>query len=189
MKLELGCGDKPTEGYLHQDIASVNGTKLDYECSSDKIDLPDNSLEEIIALGVMEHMNEEDFKKTFVNMCRMLADGGAFLFDVPDMKYWFKYAVDNINGYDAPFEAKHIENTILGWRRFPGDEHKSFWWLEKMEEFLVKTLGVDNLWKYDFDFDIDSRPYMFTSRDFNRNRFSRWETDRHLYVMVYKLPK
>ena len=31
-KLEIGCGERPTEGFLHQDVTSAEGVKLDFEC-------------------------------------------------------------------------------------------------------------------------------------------------------------
>lgn len=117
-------------------------------------------------------------------------DSKGFIFDVPDMKYWFKYATDIIDGYFCPFEPQHVENTILGWRRFPGDEHKSFWWLEKLNKTLTdivqKATLTDNNYSVVCSFGIDSEPYWFVDMGIERNRFNRWKTDRHLYVKIYK---
>lgn len=194
MKLELGCGDRPTEGYLHQDISKVNGTKLDFECQPLDIKLEEGSLEEVIALGVMEHMNEVDFTLTLSKIIWFLQNNGQFLFDVPDMKYWFDY-MNCITGMDtrgqSPFDEEHVTNTILGWRRFPGDEHKSFWWYDKLANFLKRNeVYYLNSWPtYTIFWEIKETPEIFVNKGFKRNRFERYTTDRHLYVKVTKVCK
>ena len=55
LKLELGVGERPTEGYLHQDISNAGGVKLDFVCPPWEIPVEDNSLTEVLALGVVEH--------------------------------------------------------------------------------------------------------------------------------------
>lgn len=194
MKLELGCGDRPTEGYLHQDISSVNGTKLDFECPPDKIDLKPETLDEVIALGVMEHLNEQDFEETIDHMLKLLKINGVFLFDVPDMKYWFGY-MNCITGMDkngvSPFNEEHVTNTILGWRRFPGDEHKSFWWEEKLTKFFqdLQLKYYSNELLQNFFWEISSEAKIFTEKGFKRNRFERTNTDKHLYVKLTRVPQ
>jgi hypothetical protein len=48
-KLELGCGQRPTLGYLHQDITRQPGVTLDLHCPIWEVPLKENSLSEIIA--------------------------------------------------------------------------------------------------------------------------------------------
>lgn len=188
MKLELGCGERPTEGYLHQDISNISGTVLDFNCQPYEISLPDDYLNEVIALGVMEHLTEEQFEKTVFHMINLLKKDGEFYFDVPDMKYWFKYAVDSMTGFETPFDRQHIENTILGWRRFPGDEHKSIWDEKKLRNTLTKIEMKFRKKREEMAFwtTIESSPELFKVLPVYRNRFSRWETDRHLYVRLIK---
>jgi predicted SAM-dependent methyltransferase len=128
-KLELGCGKNPLSGYLHQDITTQDGVELDFICLPWEIELPENSLTEVIALAMMEHLRFEDFKKTAKHIFNLLEPGGAFLFDVPDMKIWSEYLYNlTHNKQDLnPFPEYHIWATIYGWQRWPGDEHKSGW--------------------------------------------------------------
>lgn len=195
MKLELGCGDRPTEGYLHQDISMVNGTQLDFVCQPSNIPLEEECLDEVIALGVMEHMTEAVFTVTINHMLKLLQNNGTFLFDVPDMKYWFGY-MNYITGKDSrgksPFDEEHVTNTILGWRRFPGDEHKSFWWIEKLTKFFqdlqAKYHEFPGIYKQNFFFEIAENAKIFTEKGFKRNRFERPTTDKHLYIKLTKVP-
>ena len=77
-KLELGVGERPTEGYLHQDISNNSSVNLDFACPPWLIPIDDNSLTEVLALGVVEHLRFEEVSKTAANVYRMLAPGGCF---------------------------------------------------------------------------------------------------------------
>ena len=128
-KLELGSGEKPTLGYLHQDIINHPAVKLDFICNPWEIQLPENTLSEVLALAVMEHLRFKEFKKTLRHIYKILKKGGGFLFDVPDMKVWSEYLYNLTHGmqHKNPFPTKHIWATFYGWQRWPGDEHKCGW--------------------------------------------------------------
>lgn len=179
MKLELGCGDRPANGYLHQDIISVNGTKLDYECNPWEIEEQENSFDEIIAMGVMEHLKFFDFKKTLEKCYFLLKPGGIFLFDVPNLKAWCQYYIDSFNEQiKVPFTKEHILNTLYGWQRWDGDEHKSGW----CEESLIKTIKSVS---ENFTIEIKETAEQYIELGFNRNRFFRPE-DKHFYIKLIK---
>jgi predicted SAM-dependent methyltransferase len=172
-KLELGCGDRPTPGYLHQDIIEL--VPLDFLMQPWEINLPDNSLSEVIALGVMEHLRFEDFKKTVAHMHKLLEPGGIFLFDVPDLLVWSRYLYDVLRDKPVPFEKQHILNTIWGWQRWLGDEHKSGWTGESITDVLLSV-----------NFHIkDDALKCIKDRGIIRNRFSRPE-DAHIYIKAVK---
>lgn len=75
-RLELGCGERPTPGYLHQDITRQPGVDLDFTCLPWEIELAANTLTEVIALGQMEHLRFAEVRKTLVHMYRLLRPGG-----------------------------------------------------------------------------------------------------------------
>ena len=133
-RLEIGCGQRPTPGYLHNDVNAFPG--VDIVGNPWEIDLADATLDEVLALGVIEHLTYEQVSGTFANVHRMLKSGGEFRFDVPDLPVWCGYAVDYFAGRPAPFPIKHILSTLYGWQRWPGDEHKSGWYEAKLIEAL-----------------------------------------------------
>lgn len=115
MKLEIGCGERPTSGYVTNDLY----WESDYPGPAWKIFLPDDSLDEVLALGVIEHMTQEDAISTFDNVHRMLKVGGEFVFDVPNLPVWCEYLLDNLDGLGRPeISRKHILSTLYGWQRF-----------------------------------------------------------------------
>jgi predicted SAM-dependent methyltransferase len=176
-KLEIGCGKIPMHGYLHQDITQQEGVELDFICQPWEIDLPDNSLKEVIALAMMEHLRFDDFKKTTKHIFNLLEPKGAFLFDVPDMRVWSEYLFNLTHGKQAlnPFPENHIWATIYGWQRWPGDEHKSGWVIESLLQ-LLKKAGFS---------EIIEGVEIFTSKGIERGRFTR-PGDAHIYIKAIK---
>lgn len=126
MKLELGSGERPTQGYLHQDIIQLS-VPLDFCCMPWEIPLEENSLDEVIAIAVMEHLRYAEVHKTLEYIYKLLKPEGFFLFDVPDLEVWNEYLYKNLLGEDTPYSYEDIIKTMWGWQRWPGDEHKSMW--------------------------------------------------------------
>lgn len=173
MKLEIGSGRRPTPGYLHNDLNAFEG--IDLVGNPWEIELEPGSLTEVLALGVMEHLTYNQVRKTLRRIHAALAPGGEFIFDVPDLPVWCRYAVDYFDGRPTPFPIEHILATLYGWQRWPGDEHKSGWYQELLEEelssagFLRCRYGVQEI----------------LERGFARNRMTR-PTDAHIYCIAYK---
>lgn len=176
-KLELGSGEKPTHGYLHQDITPMPGVDLDFTCNPWEIPLPENTLSEVLALGLVEHLRFEEVRMTLRHMHKILKKGGSFLFDVPDMKVWSEYLYNTTHGMSDknPFPDSHTWNTIYGWQRWPGDEHKSGWTKESLVE-EVKKAGFA---------EVEEGVHIFTSKGIQRGRFTR-PGDAHIYIKAIK---
>lgn len=169
MKLELGVGNRPTDGYLHQDIIEL--VPLSYKCQPWEINPQNNRFTEVLALGVMEHLRFEDFRKTVKNVYDLLEPGGIFLFDVPDITVWSEYLYKVLHGKEVPFTKEHILSTIYGWQRWPGDEHKSAW---TRDDLLIELK----------DFELSDGLEDLKQRAV-RNRFTRPE-DAHIYIKAIK---
>ena len=172
MKLEIGCGERPTEGYLHQDIIEL-GTKLDFICQPWEISLEYNSVSEIIAIGVMEHLRFNDFRRTLKHFHYILKPEGVFFFDVPDLYKWSEYLYKVLRGGEVPFTKEHILATFYGWQRWDGDEHKSAWTIKD----IYFELSEFNFLPCDGLEDIKKRV--------TRNRFGRIY-DAHIYIKAIK---
>lgn len=172
-KLEIGSGKRPSDGYISSDINAFDG--IDIAAAPWDINFPDNSLTEIIALGVVEHFTYEQVNKCLSNVYRMLQNDGKFYFDVPDITIWCKYVVDYFEGKEIPFEIHHVFATLYGWQRWTGDEHKSGWHQKLLEETL-KNSGFINQ-QYGVD--------LFLNKGISRNRMHRPQ-DAHIYCMVTK---
>lgn len=172
MKIELGCGERPTEGYLHQDVIQLS-TPLDFLCNAWELPCDNNSVDEIIAIAMMEHLRYSEFTLTVSHIYKILKPGGMFLFDVPDLVVWNEYLYKLLRGEQVPFSEKHIFDTMWGWQRWPGDEHKSMW----TRRMLVKECEA-------VGFDVSYGLPEIRSRVW-RERFSRPE-NAHIYIKAVK---
>lgn len=173
IKLELGSGHRGTRGHLHNDLHAFDG--IDVPGKAWDIDLPDGSLDEVLALGFVEHLTYYEALDTFRNVHRMLRPDGMFLFDVPDFPVWARYYLDALDGQETPVPMEHIRKTLFGWARWPGDEHKYGWHHEELCDALE-----------DVGFTVDFAGLReLRGRGIYRRRFDRPE-DAHLYVSAVK---
>jgi predicted SAM-dependent methyltransferase len=173
MKLEIGAGHRPSPGYIHNDVNAFEG--IEHVGNPWEIDLPSDSLEEVLALGLVEHLTYDQVDKCFSNVNRMLKSGGVFVFDVPDIPVWCQYVVDHFAGKEIPFTIEHVFATLYGWHRWPGDEHKSGWY----QDLLDTTLDRAGFHQRKFGVEL------FLARGLDRNRFHR-PADAHIYCVATK---
>ena len=172
MRIELGCGNRPTEGYLHQDVIQLE-TPLDYCCNAWQLPCDNDSVDEVIAIAVMEHLRYDDFDRTLRHIYRILKRGGIFLFDVPDVFVWSEYLYNDLRGKETPYTRKHIFDTMWGWQRWLGDEHKSMW----TQEMVYDKCNQAGFKVYEGLEDIKAR--------LHRDRFYRPE-NAHVYIKAVK---
>lgn len=91
MKLELGSGYHPTPGFVHLDL-NPNAPDVDIIGPAFPLDLPDESVHEIRAVDVLEHLSYWDTDTALTEWARVLAPGGRLYVQVPDAElimHWF----------------------------------------------------------------------------------------------------
>lgn len=179
MKVELGAGERPTPGYWHQDVTGRPRCVLDFRGNPWEIPLDEGSVEEVLAVGVMEHMRFAEVQWTLDHLIHLLVPGGKFIFDVPDLAVWTGYLLRHTTGYGnkCPFDERHVLATLYGWQRWQGDEHKSGWTEHSLAEILRGS---------GFRYTINRDPIIMIERGIERRRFTRPDTDAHLYVEAVK---
>ncbi len=176
MKLELGAGHRGTRGYIHHDAYPFDG--IDITCKPWELPYEDGELDEVLALAFIEHLTFGEAFDTFREVHRVLRPGGEFVFDIPDYPIWAQYYLDGLTLAVAsvPCTMEHVRQTLFGWQRWPGDEHKSGWdsaYLAKElnEIFAFVELGTDGR--------------EFAERGLYRRRFTQ-DWNAHLYVVAVK---
>lgn len=172
-KLEIGCGERPTPGYIHNDVNSFPDVEI--VGNPWEITIEEGSLDEVMALAVIEHLTYSQVDMCFANVHRMLRKGGSFYFDVPDILTWCRYLVNHFDGLSVPFSIEHVLSTIYGWQRWPGDEHKSGWYKEKLVDALHRAQF------YELEFGVE----IFLSRGVERNRMKNTH-NVHIYCRAEK---
>jgi len=83
MKLNLGSGNRPLQGYIGVDLAP----NADIQCDLRKLEpFADNSVEEIIAIHVIEHFYKWEVQPLLQEWRRVLQPGGKIILECPDLK-------------------------------------------------------------------------------------------------------
>lgn len=93
MKLELGSGYSPTEGYLHLDL----NPHADPDVLAPAFPLPAawaDRFEEIRAVDVLEHLSYRDTDLALANWAATLAPGGRLFVQVPDAATVMRWYVE-----------------------------------------------------------------------------------------------
>ena len=113
-KLEIGPGEHPTEGYEHLDVRAL--PHIEYVVMPDQtqggfVELPfgDDSLNEILAVHVLEHVGHRIIEKTLNEWRRVLKPGGILNVTVPDLKYLVK----NLERAQRESEVAFRDGSVL----------------------------------------------------------------------------
>lgn len=112
LKLEIGCGYKLTPGFVGIDKRDC-GQEIVWDVT-EGIPLPDESVDMIISIHVMEHFDEEESKGLFREIYRVLKKGGKTFHVLP-----------------------HVEDPTAYYF-----DHKTFWNTERVES-LIGVPGLE----------------------------------------------
>jgi predicted SAM-dependent methyltransferase len=196
VKINLGCGGRPLEGYINLDMDDAEAlskrypgshfsSKLDIR-SANILDLPfeDESVDEIRADSLIEHLSFEEEPRFFYEIKRVLKTDGIFEFSTPDfedaVKTWLK-AEDNWKDFyrndDEAIAQKHwfgqysystdnrwgyLSAMIFGSQNGEGQYHRNCYTIPKIKALLAKIGFHDESitqyrWKSDRDLMIQVR--------------------------------
>lgn len=115
-KLEIGSGNKPSEGYLHFDIRQMEGT--DIVGDARKLPFKNEEFEEVFSRFFLEHLRRADAKKSLKEMYRVLKKGGKLEIIVPNIEYFFKLFLG-----ETGQKKEWALNKIYGFEKYPEDHH------------------------------------------------------------------
>ena len=109
MKLHIG-GKEKKEGWSILNIQTNEG--VDYVGDiSDLSQFKDNSINEIYASHVVEHVNQKNISKTLSGIYRVLTENGKFYVSVPDLDVLCRIFIDP----KAPPKVKfHVMRMMFG---------------------------------------------------------------------------
>ena len=141
MKLHIG-GKEKKEGWS---ILNIQKNK-DVDFVGDISDLSqfkDNSINEIYASHVFEHIKFTDAKKTLLGINRALVEGGKFYISVPDMNILSKILLDKNKD---PTIKIHALRMIFGGQTDEHDFHY-FGYNFELLEGLLKNVGFRDVEK------------------------------------------
>ena len=136
IKLNLGCGQHPMEGFINIDAIKKNGTDVVMDVT--KLEYPDNYADEIHAYHLCEHFYVWEVVDILKDWRRVLKPGGKLVVEMPDIR---KGAINFLQA----ITTKNPDVAIrLGLWAFYGEaeyknplmSHKWGWWPESFATAL-----------------------------------------------------
>ena len=145
MKINLGCGGVYKKNYVN--IDAYDQTVADKKMSAHDLKIDDNSVNEIIASQLIEHLGIIGSIYTFSECFRVLKPKGKLILETPDLKKSFN---DFLTG------DREARKNLLPWIYgvdMPGMQHRFCYPDDLLEETLQK-IGFVNI-KKDF-FEVET---------------------------------
>jgi predicted SAM-dependent methyltransferase len=111
-RVNIGCGDHPTQGWINLDVASHPSVYF-WDCRSG-LPFSDGTVAAIYSEHFFEHLDLESEARPFLREClRCLQPGGVLRIVVPDAGAYLR-------AYSGPWETlakmRPLECTVNGWR-------------------------------------------------------------------------
>lgn len=106
MKLNIGAGGRRLEGYTGVD--AVERPAADIIARADKIPLPDNCADEIMAIHLVEHVHYWEVPALLTEWHRLLKPGGLLVLEMPDL---VKCCRNIVEGFT--YAGKHPDQSGL----------------------------------------------------------------------------
>lgn len=94
MKLNIGCGGRRIPGFTGVD--AVERPAADIVARADSIQLPNESVDEIMAIHLFEHFYRWECEVVLAEWHRLLKPGGLLVLELPDLKKACKNVLDNV---------------------------------------------------------------------------------------------
>jgi len=139
MKLHIG-GEEAKEGWKILNIQKKDGVDFIGDIS-DLSQFKDNSIKEIYASHVFEHVIQKKIKSTLLGIHRVISENGKFYVSVPDMNLLCKIFLDP----KAPEKVKvHVLRMMFGGQIDDFDFHYFGWDFKLLENYLLET-GFKNV--------------------------------------------
>ena len=134
MKLHIG-GTEKKEGWKILNIQKSNN--VDYIGDiRDLSQFDDNSISEVYASHVVEHVDQKNIKNTLKGVFRILKENGKFYISVPDMEILCRIFLDP----KAPKEVKfHTMRMMFGGQTDDYDYHYFGWNYEFLKNYLAEA--------------------------------------------------
>ncbi len=163
IRLEIGSGHYPHEGYQHLDINPEHPC-VEYIVSMLAIPLPYESVSEILCINSLEHLEWTDIKTALKEWSRIMAPGGFVTIHVPDISFisvildmdsneWQK-DVGNQPCNAATDRWEYLNHYVAG-TNAPFNQHRSMFTQPMLEKLLsdvgfhkFERLPTDRRWLY-----------------------------------------
>jgi predicted SAM-dependent methyltransferase len=136
LRLNLGCGHLPLDGYVNCDARPLPGVDLVADVT--ELPFPDESIDEIRSAHLLEHFPQERLRRSLLPAWRrLLKPGAAFVAVVPDAG---AMVADHLSGATS-FEDLRL--VTFGEQEYEGDYHYTMFSPESLVALLEEAGFAD----------------------------------------------
>jgi len=159
IKLEIGAGANPTDGYVHLDL--FNGPHIEIVAPAWETGLEDNSVREIYGRHIFEHLDKKQVDLTLKEWYRILTDDGFIHMIMPDLEYCAKQLLmPGQSKFVNTSNYEHALHSIYGWGTAEqGLQHKCGYTRETIKNLFKKYNFKNVLFNECRECDIDITIY------------------------------
>jgi ubiquinone/menaquinone biosynthesis C-methylase UbiE len=140
LKLNLGSGKERLEGFTNVDLYDETADIIADIC---ELPINDNSVDEILALQVIEHVPYNKSPHMFSEMYRVLKPGASAIVETPDIDYVCqmilmeglreKWVYNLVGEYYRPWDKARYDD----WEMNAASIHRNPWNYGRVEEFAL----------------------------------------------------
>ena len=129
LRLNLGCGHLPLDGYVNVDMRELPG--VDVVAPIDALPVEAGSVAEIFSAHFLEHFPHEQLRRSLLPYWRsVLRPGGTFRAVVPDVDSM----IDQYKGGEISFE--NLRQVAYGGQEYEGDFHFTAFTPDSLRDLL-----------------------------------------------------
>ena len=140
LRLHLGCGQRYLPGWIHIDAQHFD--HIDHQTTVDKLSMfQDDSVDEIYACHVLEHIQRSQVLTTLVEWNRVLKPHGKIRISVPDWDSVVKYC------YNHPERLANVMGLVTGGQRDEFDHH-TFMFNFRLLSDMLSWCGFGKMYRY-----------------------------------------
>lgn len=132
LRVNLGCGHIPLEGYVNVDMRALPG--VDIVAEAGNLPFEPGSLTELRSAHLLEHFPQEELKRRLLPYWHsLLAPGGRFVAVVPDGEAM----VSHLAAGEYPFEQ--FREVLFGAQDYAGDFHYNLFEPQSLQALLEEA--------------------------------------------------
>jgi predicted SAM-dependent methyltransferase len=136
LRINLGCGHVPLDGYLNIDRRELPG--VDIVAEAGNLPFGPGEIDEIVSAHLLEHFPQEQLKRELLPYWKsLLKPGGLFRAVVPDAEAMIREYSAGRYPYD------HLRQVFYGAQDYDGDFHHNMFIPSHMSVLLVEAGFVD----------------------------------------------
>lgn len=126
MKLELGAGDRPMPGYVHNDVRELPDIEIVADASQIQDHVGARSCEEIRACHLLEHFSHRDTQRILHRWRNCLQLGGLLHLEVPNLLWQARaLALDEPDPSGRRISDEEAAVYVYGEQDHDGNYHKN----------------------------------------------------------------